>query len=164
MPEAEKPSADSYRMLVEREWADLHHSRVQEWTALGVVTGAHVGLLQLFAFVHDKALPVAFSTLALLGGALAAAFAVFGLLMTLRHRQLMSVKLGWIYAAEEQLGLIKTDTNTQGIIPEHAEMKRTIQWKGLGIPRAFSTSWLLACFYVLFLIVDTVAVVLVLLS
>jgi len=46
---------ENYRLLIEREWADLHHSRVQEWTALGVVAGAHLGLIQLASFaVNEK--------------------------------------------------------------------------------------------------------------
>ncbi len=35
---------EDYRLIIEREWADIHHSRVQEWTCLGVVTGTHLGL------------------------------------------------------------------------------------------------------------------------
>ena len=152
MSYGKKPSPDSYRLLIEQEWGDIHHSRVQEWTALGVVTGAHVGILQLFTFLAKENPNVSFPSVAVSGGILAAAFAVLGLLMTLRHRQLMSVKLGWIYSAEEFLGLIKTEENPHGVIPKSAEMNAPVQWNGLGIPRIFSTSWLLSCFYILFLL------------
>lgn len=159
-PKPPHPSYDSYRMLVEREWADLHHSRVQEWTALGVVTAAHVGILQLLTLTRNAALSMPFSTLVLLGGLLAGVFAVLGLLVTMRHRCLMAKKLGWIWTAEELLGLIKTPDNPRGVVPTEAKMKPPIQWKELGIPRFLSTSWLIACFYLLFLTLDVLGVVL----
>jgi hypothetical protein len=40
--------------FLQNEWADLHHSRVQEWTALGVVAGVHLGLAQAVSFAEGK--------------------------------------------------------------------------------------------------------------
>ena len=84
------PLPEDYRVLIEREWVDLHHSRVQEWTALGVVTGAHLGLIQLVNLVSDASGPV--PIVAGFSGFFAAAFSILGALMTCRHRQLMKVK------------------------------------------------------------------------
>ena len=120
----EKPTSDDYRLLIEREWADLHHSRVQEWTAVGVVTGAHLGLVQLVKIAKETSISVSTPTLIIFASIIGALLSIIRVLMTCRHRQLMKVKLGWIYEAEEHLGLIKTKENKgKGIIPEDAKMK-----------------------------------------
>lgn len=150
------PVPEDYRLLIEREWADLHHSRVQEWTALGVVTGAHLGLIQIVKIAHEASIPVSASTLVILASIIGALFSILGALMTCRHRQLMKIKLGWIYEAEEHLGLIKTKGNENGIIPEDDKMKVQHEWKGLALPRLLSTSGLMLFFYLILLIIDSV--------
>jgi len=156
---SKEPSPEDYRLLIEREWADIHHSRVQEWTALGVVTGAHIGILQLIRLLHQANTAFSFSTIAIIGSFTAALFAIFGVLMTCRHRHLMKIKLGWIYTAEEHLGLVHTAKNTKGIIPENAEIKVSREWKRLALPRPLSTSWLILCFYILLLLIDVLSLV-----
>ena len=155
-----KPNPDAYRLLVERQWADLHHSRIQEWTALGVVTGAHLGLIQLVKLIKEAAVIINIPTLVIFTSIIGALFSILGALMTCRHRQLMKVKLGWIYEAEEHLGLIKTQGNEEeGIIPDNAKMKTQIQWKGLAIPRILSTSGIILCFYIILFAIDTFALI-----
>jgi hypothetical protein len=155
------PSPEDYRLLVEREWADLHHSRMQEWTALGVVTGGHVGLMQLAKMAIEASTSMGTVTIIICAATIGAIFAILGALMTCRHRQLMKVKLGWIYTAEEHLGLIKTKNNEdEGIIPEDAKMSTTVRWRRLALPRLFSTSGIILCFYVTFLLIDISAIVL----
>ena len=153
------PSPEDYKLLIEREWADLHHSRVQEWTALGVIMGTHLGLIQLVKLAIDAQVPVQASTL--IGGAsvIGALFAILGALMTCRHRHLMKIKLGWIYEAENYLGLIKTKANPRGVIPENAKMSVPVQWRGLALPRLLSTGGLMLCFYLLLLVIDTLVLV-----
>ena len=46
--EPERPSKDDYLKFIELEWADFHHSRLQEWTAFGIVAGIHLGIITLF--------------------------------------------------------------------------------------------------------------------
>jgi len=46
VPEQLEPTDESLISFVHNEWTDIHHSRVQEWTALGVVAGIHLGLAQ----------------------------------------------------------------------------------------------------------------------
>ena len=154
-----KPTADDYRVLLRTEWADLHHSRIQEWTALGVVTGAHVGILKMVSLLREVDSPLPFTSLAVLGSIVAALFGAFGALMTCRHRNLMQVKLGWIYEAEEHLGLIKSSKNPKGVIPENAQMKVGRDWGRLSVPRFLSTSWLILCFFVLLIVIDAFALV-----
>lgn len=152
------PTPEDYRLLIERAWADLHHSRIQEWTALGVVMGAHLGLIQLVKLAAEGSVPVGSPTLAVLAGLLAAIFSVLGSLMTCRHRQLMRVKLRWIYEAERHLGLIKTTDNPKGVIPENAKMTTPIQWRGLALPRLLASSGIILSFYVMLFIVDIIVV------
>lgn len=154
------PERQDYRLLIEREWADIHHSRVQEWTALGVVTGAHLGILQLLIFIQDLSVPVPFPILAVIGLVLGIAFAIIGVLITCRHRQLMRVKLNWIFQAEDKLDLIKDEDNPDGIIPRSAEMQRSPDWRGLMLPRFLSTSWLILCLYSLLAFLDLASIVL----
>jgi hypothetical protein len=152
------PNTEDYRLIIEREWADLHHSRIQEWTALGVVTGVHLGLIQLAKIVKEASVSVSTPKLIIFASIIGAFFSILGALMTCRHRQLMKVKLGWIYEAEKHLGLIKTEENEkEGIIPEEAKMKAPLKWKSLAFPRILSTSGLILCFYLTLLIIDIFA-------
>jgi hypothetical protein len=154
------PTKDDYRLIVECEWADLHHSRIQEWTALGVVTGAHLGLIQLVKLAKEVSILVSTPTLVILATIIGALFSILGAIMTCRHRQLMKVKLGWIYEAEEHLGLIKTPGNEkEGIIPEDAKMKAPLEWKSLSFPRILSTSGIILWFYITLLIIDILALI-----
>ena len=97
---------EDYRLIIKHEWADIHHSRVQEWTCLGVITGAHFGIikgLQVIKGLGDKA-AVYFDVFSMVGLIMAMLLCVLGLLMTCRHRTLMIIKLDWIFQAEEHLG------------------------------------------------------------
>ena len=146
--------AEDYRLLIEQEWADLHHSRLQEWTALGIVTGAHLGLIQLAKFAIDIKVQISIGVIVTTASAIGAILSILGTLMTCRHRQLMRIKLGWIYDAEFRLGLIKSETNPDGVIPESAIMLNPMEWRGLSLPRLLSTSGLILCFYTVFLFLD----------
>ncbi len=152
---------ESYRLLLERQWADLHHSRIQEWSALGVVTGVHLGVLHLLDMISESSFAVPFPTVVVTGALIALLFALVGFLMTMRHRQLMFVKLTWIYAAECELRLVKTSSIPRGVIPENAGLARKQEWKGLRFPRFLSTSWLILCFYSLLALLDILSMVVV---
>jgi hypothetical protein len=151
--EEEKPSPETLRSFIAAEWADLHHSRVQEWTALGIVAGVHLVALQLAAFLIGQRAAVPPRMLLLLASTIAAAFAVFGILVTCRHRHLMNVKLHWIFQAEDQLGLVH-DEGGRGIIPRADGPTRSYRWKGLSAPRPLSTGGLIIGFYALLILVD----------
>jgi hypothetical protein len=151
---------ENYRLLIEREWTDLHHSRVQEWTALGVVAGAHLGLIQLASFAINEKIGLNPWVIVNIAGIFGTVLSIIGALMTCRHRRLMQVKLGWIYQAELHLGLIQTDENPSGIIPSSAEMQSKVEWQGLSIPRLLSTSGLILCFYAMFFFLDIFVIIL----
>ncbi len=150
--------AESYRSLIEQEWADIHHSRVQEWTALGIIVGAHLGLIQLTKIFIDLKVSLSISSIGISASIIGAILSILGALMTCRHRHLMRVKLTWIYDAEFQLGLIKSDKNPNGVIPENALMLAPIEWRGLSLPRLLSTSGLIFSFYLVFFIIDLIVI------
>ena len=152
--------SDALLTLMKTEWADIHHSRVQEWSALGVVTGAHIAVTQIPKFLKETGAVFSPSAAAIVGCLLGIAFAVIGALVTCRHRRLMEVKLNWIYEAELALGLVKTSGNPSGVIPEIAKMPSKRVWRGLSLPRFLSTSGLILTFYVLFVAFDLACLVL----
>ena len=149
---------EDYRLLIEREWADIHHSRIQEWTALGVVAGAHLGLIQLANLAIDAKDGISIAAIKTVAVVIGAVLSILGALMTCRHRQLMRIKLGWIYDAELKLGLIKSATNPDGVIPENAQMLASVEWWGLSLPRPLSTSGLILWLYIVFLLLDFVVI------
>ena len=168
-----------YRLLIETEWKDIHHSRIQEWSALGIIAAIHLGLIQLLKFISDPQISGVLNEIpTLICCFIATLFAVIGVLMVCRHRRLMWIKLNWIYEAEEKLGLIKTEENQDGIIPNDYRMKKYSKkynkiienqkdkqnqisndndktiWNKLMWPRKLSTSWLMAMIYILLGIID----------
>ena len=151
----DKPEKEDYRMLIENEWKDLHHSRMQEWSALAAITAAHVGIISLLNYAKGLVEGGGFSLIAWAATFVAVMLAVLGCLLTMRHRRLMVIKFDWIYNAELKLGLIKTEENPDGIIPLAQLDKKTQRgWKGLLFPRLLSTSGLMFLFYLGLIIVD----------
>lgn len=117
--------AENYRFFIENEWKDIHHSRIQEWSALGLISGIHIGLIQLLKLINEtdffKNLIDFLTPICCI---IALVFSVIGILMVCRHRRLMWIKLNWIFEAEEKLGLIKDSENPDGIIPSSYRMKK----------------------------------------
>jgi hypothetical protein len=179
----EQTMNENYKLLIETEWKDVHHSRIQEWSALGVIAAAHIGLIQLLNFIHSLIKTGnLYPYLVFVCCLIALLFCVIGILMTCRHRRLMWIKLNWIFEAEEKLRLIKTQDNPNGIIPEDykmlksnhykevlEELKKNIEsdldpnqitkstksvWNKLMWPRFLSTSWLLVALYFLLGVID----------
>ena len=159
MPEESRPTSAALVSFIQNEWADLHHSRLQEWTALGVVAGIHLGLAQAVNVVDGKHPSVTLGSLVLAAAMLGGAFAILGILIILRHRHLMRVKLNWIYQAEEKLGLIKDEQNPNGIIPIKDSPLTPHRWKGLSAPRPLSTGGLMIGFFALLVLLDALAIV-----
>lgn len=155
--EARQPEPEDFRFLIEHAWADIHHSRVQEWTALGVVAGVHIGILQLLDWAREISAPARFATLVNLGLCIGLLFSILGILITCRHRHLMMVKLGWISQAEGRLGLAKGPSSPYGIIPSRP--KAPTSWKGLSWPRFLSTSWFIIYLYILLSAFDVVGMI-----
>lgn len=139
--------SETYRKFIELEWRDIHHSRVQEWSALGVVTGVHLGIVHLLRLIHDLKPPLPIEFIAVCGCFFCIVFSVLGMLLTCRHQRLMKIKLSWIYQAEKKLHLVKTHDDPKGIIPENKKLDDDIEWNGLMWPRYLSTGWLMIHIY-----------------
>jgi hypothetical protein len=162
---------ESIRLLITEEWKDIHHTRLQEWSALGVVTGVHYALLQ-FIFKVDtlSGIPFHFGALPIIG----AVFVILGIRLTFHHREIMSKKYLWLRDAENRLGLIQKDINDPiGIIPHTTifpppKEPKTKFGKSFSSTRVgrfvfsqqlqqflASTDFLIICFYVLLIIFDS---------
>ena len=150
------PADETLRHFIGTEWADLHHSRIQEWSALGVVAGLHVAFLEVLRIVEPwknsdhgplwvvAAWVVIFS-------------AVNGILMTCRHRHLFEKKIGWIRKAETRLGLIqkkKGDPEIMGPGTGKYGFSLRWDWAQLALPRFLSTSFFILLFYLFFIAMD----------
>jgi hypothetical protein len=147
-----RPDTDALIAFLDNEWRDVHHSRIQEWSSLGVVAAAHAALTQVPKLIEDSTINLRPTTVVLIASAFAAAFAIVGALLTCRHRRLMEEKLGWIYDAQDRLGLIK-ETSPWGVFP--ADKKMPQKMKGvLSRPRFLSTSGFILLFYALFALID----------
>ena len=148
--------------MMKMEWADIHHSRIQEWSALGAVAGAQIAVTQSPKLLKETEVTLLPTATAVVGCLIGIAFAIIGVLITCRHRQLMQMKLGWIFKLEERLGLVITAENPAGIIPKEIEMPSTKGWCGLSRPRWRSTSGLILSLYTLFFLFDLACLVLLL--
>jgi len=186
-----KQTAENYRFFIQTEWNDIHHSRIQEWSALGIIAAIHIGLIQLLKLINEtdfgKNLIDLLTPICCI---IALLFSILGILMVCRHRRLMWIKLNWIFEAEEKLGLIKENENPNGIIPSSYRMKKYSSdkykehvnkekesesvsdsnnyeksiWNKLMWPRRLSTSWLMAMLYIIFGIIDSVILIFSILS
>lgn len=157
MSDADRTQSEALIGFVANTWADIHHSRVQEWSALAAVSATHLALTQVPKITQEMKLGVDDSKLVLALVVIGVLFSVAGALVTCRHRTLMQIKLGWIADAEDLLGLTMRDGNRYGVVPPPARMRQAKSWRGLSMPRMFSTSWLMLCFYVLYVVSDVAA-------
>ena len=117
-----EPSRDDYRLVITDAWQDIHHSRVQEWSSLGVVIAIHVAIIQLLDFLNNDANN--FKVTMIIAGLIGVMFAIIGIGITNRHRILMIKKMNWITLAEYKLGLLidihkelSENINNKGVIP-----------------------------------------------
>jgi hypothetical protein len=132
---------ENYRLIIDNSWKDIHHSRNQDWTALGVVFGAHIGIFQLLDYLKDKISTSSVDIYYVLGGIVGIVLSVIGAAIAYRHRDLSKIKMQWICEAEEFLGLLKTRKNPLGVVDPK-------KYKGI------STSWLIIAIYLIFALID----------
>ncbi|MDX2440183.1 MAG: hypothetical protein QNK40_06480 [Desulfobacterales bacterium] len=112
------PVSDAnYRLVVQDSWKDIHHSRNQDWTALGAILAAQFGVFKIIETFSEKGerlidQPKIYLVACLAGIVLSYA----GLCVTRRHKSLSKIKLDWITEAENRLGVLKSTRNPMGII------------------------------------------------
>ena len=132
---------ETYRFIIDNSWKDIHHSRNQDWTALGVIFGAHIGVFQLIDYFKDKISLASTNIYYVLGGLFGIFLSCLGLMMARRHKSLMKIKMKWICEAEDRIGLLKNENSPDGVVyPE--------KYNGI------STNSLIILIYVLFIIVN----------
>jgi len=154
------PKAEDYRMLVENSWKDLHHSRLQEWSSLGVVTGVHLVAIQIVRYsdkIRDLIPGIYLLSIAFAIGIL---FALIGAAITCRHRKIMSTKMNWILDAESKLGLMKTEKNVWGIIEDkQVDIQEAMSNDRYMVPRVGSVSFFILVFYAIFVLFDIIIII-----
>ncbi len=106
----QNPSPETLRKLIEIEWQDHFQTRWQTWKALEitvVLAVALVGLDWRFSNPADPGKPAATNSLVtILAGLMLMGVALFGFLITLRHRNKVEVpKFEAIAAFEKELGV-----------------------------------------------------------
>lgn len=80
------------------QWADIHHSRSQDWEIAKLILGGFLGLSGLKAFTNA----VLLTTLLAFGFVIVC---IFGILVTVRHRQLFDEKMDAIKRLENEMGM-----------------------------------------------------------
>jgi len=93
-----EPERESVRVAMDQAWRDHHHTRDQTWHALQAVLVLAAGLVGVDVQFDAVAPTLAAGLLTMLG-------AVFGIAITLRHRDVEVRKLTHVMHCEEWLGL-----------------------------------------------------------
>ena len=163
-----KKRKDELITLLNSEWQDIRHSRMQEWTALGVVTGSQIAILQIQMFIKEMGISLPTSKMAIAGSVLGIFFSIIGAIITCHHRKIMNNKIKWIFASEFYLGLVKKTGNVtaenklpkdyRGIIPDNV-MESLPMRQQLALPPLCSTSCLILMFYILFIIFNLILLI-----
>lgn len=110
-------SDESYRFICDNSWKDIHHSRNQDWTALGVVFAVHIGIFKMFGYLKDELDKNFQSEYYIIGGLIGMLICGFGYMISKRHKNLMTKKLSWIKEAEKRIGLLHDNNyNPDGIV------------------------------------------------
>ena len=105
------PNNDTVRAVMDLAWRDHHHARDQTWKALQIVAVLGAGLVTVDAQFGK---PIA----TLVAAILVVVSALFGIFVTLHHRELECRKFLHIMNCEEYLGLRRKD-----LIPSSDEDK-----------------------------------------
>lgn len=154
MSDSEKTRNDTLLKLIEYEWKDQHHSRIQEWSALGVVTGAHVALTQLPKIFIDSGTATPSPSVIQAGLSCCIIFTIVGFLITCRHRYLHDKGRDWIKELTASLSFNSKQPQINFLHRPFPEVLVRPDMNGLKFPRRLSTGWMILVFYVLFLVAD----------
>lgn len=111
------PQAESIRMAMDQAWRDHHHVRDQTWHAVQIEAVLAAGVVTIdLQYQQPLATAIAFVPLLIAG--------VFGILVSLHHRQVEVVKFEQIYNCEKALGLIREDL----ISPKRIRPASPLRW------------------------------------
>jgi hypothetical protein len=152
--EDQDPSPESLYKFLDYTWKDIHHSRLQNWTGITVVSAFHFGIFKSIEYLLNKNL---FSqnikiTMFIFG----ALFCLLGFLITRKHQSQLYDKLDWIRESEKKLKIDKINYNSNKV--SNHELK--------GIRNFFRCNFwtvgaFLSYFYLLLLILDILCIYLI---
>jgi hypothetical protein len=123
------PDNDSVRLAMELAWRDHHHAREQTWKAIQIEAVLGAGLVTVAAQFKNS--PYAIGAAAIL----VFFAAIFGIAISLHHRELERRKFAHILNCEEYLGLHRDD-----LIPVKKGLKIPTETgvSEVGLPGEFS--------------------------
>ncbi|HVR08824.1 MAG TPA: hypothetical protein VMW75_12315 [Thermoanaerobaculia bacterium] len=124
---AVEPQPESIRLAMDEAWRDHHHARDQTWKAVQMEAVIAAGLVTVDAQFHSA---IATTLLA----ALVALSAVFGILISLHHREVEIRKLTHILHCQQALGLCRPDLINDVSPPTKLRLRDAVR------PRAQSTA------------------------
>ncbi len=93
-----KPDAESIRLAMDLAWRDHHHMREQTWRAVQIEAALAAGLVGIDWQIQNIYVTIA-------AGVLVMVASIFGVLITLHHREGERRKFTHIVNCEEALGL-----------------------------------------------------------
>lgn len=149
-----QPTDESTRHYIEYTWKDIHHSRLQNWTAITVVTAFHIGILKIIEFYMNDQPRIDLFILMLTFGAL---FCLVGFLITRKHQNQLYKGLKSIRMAQIQLG-----TNSFRNDRSKSEQKKLDNEKSLKslLKKNFWTAGaFLSYYFLLLLILDIICII-----
>ena len=113
---------ESVRLAMELAWRDHHHARDQTWRAVQMEAVLGAGLVTVDTQFGNPVSTLAAAVLVVLA-------ALFGILISLHHRELERRKFIHIMNCEKYLGLLRED-----LIPSYDDDKMS----GVKLPQTFS--------------------------
>ena len=154
-------SKKDYRLFIEQAWKDIHHSRVQEWSALGLVITLHYSIITItMILINKKQYNITSMEYIVLSAPIVnIIYAIIGILITMKHRTIMNRKIAAIKHAECKIGLIKSKDNMYDIINPIENMRaEKIILNAFTIPGYKSVSGLLVMAYSMLIILDILCI------
>lgn len=101
---SDEPTPQTLYHFIEYTWKDIHHSRLQNWTGITIVTAFHIGILKATEFLFNKQLfNMSIKINLFIFGAF---FCLIGFLITYKHQKQMYKRLKWNKNAETMLNII----------------------------------------------------------
>ena len=159
-----EPSQETLKHYIDYTWKDIHHSRLQNWTGITVVTAFHIGIFKVVEFLYENSFLNTKSKIVIFSfGAL---FCAIGYLITFLHQKQMYERLGRIKRAEQMLGTetLKHKLEKQNNEPQQENSSFAGKMKKF-LKRNFCTvGALMGYFFFLLLILDILCIFLVQIS
>lgn len=145
--DVKKPSEESIRIAMDQAWRDHHHARDQTWRALQIEAALAAGLVGVDVQIGNDTATIAAAVLVII-------VSLFGVFISLRHRELELIKLMHITNCEDALGLHHKDLINNITLPSKIKLWHSVAfWKmntALFIVRMHIAIGIFAAFFIIF--------------